>query len=72
MDRIILDKEPDWSINPDLKEAVLSDIPRDLSLEDQALYIYCKLCKELKYDYNYYYRNFNLSHDVKPDFNKNN
>lgn len=70
MNRIILNEEPDWLINKNLNDAVIGDMPEDLSLEDQVMYIYCKLCKELKYDYNYYYRNFNLSHAIKPDFKK--
>lgn len=49
-------EEPDWNINTELEKIVFSKMPRDLSLEEKAIYIYCKLCKELKYDEGYFFR----------------
>ena len=51
-------EEPDWRINKELSEEVLQKMPKDLSLEEQAMYIYCKLCKELTYDEGYFYREY--------------
>ena len=48
--------EPEWSINSELEEAVFGSMPNDLSLEEKAIYIYMKLCKELVYDEGYMYR----------------
>lgn len=56
-DRIIRkDEEPNWEINPELREAVYKDFPEDATLEEKVMYIYCKLCKELQYDEGYFYR----------------
>ena len=49
-------EEPDWNISSELEEIVFNAMPRDLSLEEKAMYIYCKLCKELKYDEGYFFR----------------
>lgn len=48
--------EPDWKINPDLYEFVYKDIPRNLSIEEKAIYVYGKLCEGLRYDQGYFYR----------------
>ena len=62
-DRIIRkDEEPNWKINPELREAVYKDFPEDATLEEKVMYIYCKLCKELQYDEGYFYRD-KLSED---------
>lgn len=56
-DRIIRkDEEPDWEINPELREAVYKDFPEDGTLEEKVMHIYCKLCKELQYDEGYFYK----------------
>ncbi len=51
------DDEPDFTINPELQASIMGEMPEDLSLEEQAIYIYCKLCKELTYDEGYMYKN---------------
>ena len=48
--------EPEWTVNPKLYEAIYSKMPQNLSLEEQAMYIYCSLCKEFSYDEGYMYR----------------
>lgn len=68
---IPLFEEPSWDINKELKDYVFSDMPKDLSLEEQAMFIYCKLCKELTYNDNYFYRNFDITNSPKPYFSKN-
>ena len=62
--------EPDWNVNKDLREAVYKDMPQDLSLEEKALYIYTKLCKELEFDEEYLYRKKGISSQFKSDFSK--
>ena len=49
--------EPDFNISPELQAKVMGEMPEDLSVEEQAIYIYCKLCKELTYDEGYMYKN---------------
>ena len=49
--------EPDWAINEGLYNSVLKDMPQNFSVEEKAMYIYCKLCNELSYDNGYFYRN---------------
>lgn len=51
------ENEPEWSINTELKEKIFGEMPDNFSVEEKALYIYCKLCKELSYDYGFSYRN---------------
>ena len=50
--KIVLGKndEADWQISPELREYVYQDMPKDLSPEEQAVWIYMKLCKTLSYD----------------------
>lgn len=48
--------EPNWTLNPRIYEEVYSEMPTNLSLEEQAIYIYCKLCTMFKYDEGYLYR----------------
>lgn len=43
-------EEPDFAINPNLVSAVYDGMPKDLSLEEKAVYVYAKLCKLLLYD----------------------
>lgn len=42
--------EPDWKINDELKEYVYKDMPENLSSEEQAVWVYMKLCQTLHYD----------------------
>lgn len=60
-DKVVRDgDEPDWEIALEVREAVFSDMPQNLSLEEQAMYIYCKMCSIFSYDEGYLYR-FNLN-----------
>lgn len=49
-------EEPYWEITPEIREALFADMPKDLSLEEQAMYIYCKMCSIFSYDEGYLYR----------------
>lgn len=62
--------EPNWEFSEGLRTAVLSDMPLDLSLEEQALFIYVKLCEVLEYDEEYSYRNEEISSQFSKDFSK--
>lgn len=56
-DRIIREgEEPDWTVSSELRSAIYEKFPYKSSLEEQAMYIYCKLCHELRYDEGYFYR----------------
>lgn len=44
------DDEDNWQINPELKEYVYQDMPKDLTPEEQAVWTYMKLCKTFLYD----------------------
>lgn len=44
------DVEADWKINPELREYVYKDMPLQLTPEEQAVWIYMKLCKTFSYD----------------------
>lgn len=70
-DRIIRqDEEPEWSINPDLHEAIYKGFPNDGTLEEKAMHIYSMLCRELEYDEGYFYRD-RLKKDIyTPDFSQ--
>jgi hypothetical protein len=49
-------EEPDWKITSEIRETIFSDMPENLSLEEQAMYIYCKMCTVFSYDDGYLYR----------------
>lgn len=49
-------EEPDWEITPEIREAIFADMPQNLSLEEQAMHIYCKMCTIFSYDEGYMYR----------------
>jgi len=53
--------EPEWTIRPELYDAVYKDMPEDLSIEEKALYIYTKLCSVLEYDEEFFYRGKGIS-----------
>ena len=56
-DNIVRDgEEPHWEITPEIHEAIFANMPQDLSLEEQAMYIYCKMCTIFSYDEGYMYR----------------
>ena len=62
--------EPDWSVNESLRTAIFNDMPQDLSLEEQALFIYTRLCQELEYNEEYLYRDKDISSQFESDFSK--
>lgn len=64
------DDEPNWNVNKELRDAVYKDMPQDLSLEEKALYIYTKLCKELEYNEEYLYRDKGISSKFESDFSQ--
>ncbi len=50
------EEEPEFEINDELRSAIFSDMPEEIStVEDKAFYIYAKLCKLLEYDSEYAY-----------------
>ena len=53
-----------------MRDAVYKDMPQDLSLEEKALYIYTKLCKELEYNEEYLYRDKGISSKFESDFSQ--
>lgn len=63
-------EEPEWKINPELYREVYKDKPDDLSLEEEAIYIYGKLCKLFSYDEGYFYRGKTKDGKYEPDFSR--
>ena len=63
-------EEPDWNISPELEEKVFNAMPRYLLLEEKAIYIYCKHCKELKYDEGYFFRGQLKDERYNSEFDK--
>ena len=71
LERIIRNgDEPEWNINPELYDAIYTDMPENLSLEEKALYIYTKLCLVLEYDEEYLYRDKGISSKFESTFSK--
>lgn len=64
------DEEPDWTINPELSDLIMQDMARDLSLEEQAMHIYGKMCKELSYDEGYLFREHLNNEKYEHTFSK--
>lgn len=62
--------EPEWDISPQLYDAIYKDMPEGLSVEEQALYIYTKLCSVLEYDEEALYRYKGISSNFENDFSK--
>lgn len=62
--------EPDWTIDSQLQDTVLKDMPKDFTLEEKAMYIYCKLCKELVYDDGYVFRKNLPGSNYTSEFSK--
>ena len=62
--------EPEWEVSQELQDELYGEMPDDLSMEEQAMYIYIKLCSILKYNEDYLYKdNVNLS-KISSDFDK--
>lgn len=62
--------EPEWKINPQLQKEVYDNKPDGLSLEEEAMFIYCKLCHLFLYDEGYFYRDKTKDEKYKADFSK--
>lgn len=62
--------EPDWNVNPELKDVIFKNMPQELSIEEKAIYIYMKLCKELVYDEGYMYREKIGPNSYSSEFSK--
>lgn len=64
------EQEPEFKINPDLRSAVYDKMPKDLSLEEKAVWVYIKLCQQLLYDEGTLYkRRMERAEDI-PEFSK--
>ncbi len=48
--------EPVWTISPEIYQEIFQDMPQELSLEEKAMHIYCKMCQIFRYDEGYVYR----------------
>lgn len=64
------DEEPDWTISPEIYREVYSGMSEGLSLEEQAMYIYCKLCQIFLYDEGYMYRDKITKVNYESTFSK--
>ena len=62
--------EPDWNINEELRAAVFNNMPQNLSLEEQALFIYIRLCQALEYNEEYLYRDKDISSQFDWNFSQ--
>lgn len=62
--------EPNWNVNEELRAAIFNNLPQDLSLEEQALFIYTRLCQELEYNEEYLYRNKDISSQFESNFSQ--
>ena len=49
-------EEPSWIVAPETYHEIFENMPQNLSLEEQAIYIYCKMCTIFFYDEGYMYR----------------
>ena len=54
----LVSSEPEWEINPKLYSAIFEDFPPNLSLEESALFIYCRMCKFFNYDEGYFFKKY--------------
>lgn len=48
--------EPEWNLSKSIYSDIIDNMPNDLSVEEKAIYIYCKMCKSFNYDEGYNYR----------------
>lgn len=54
---LIHEQEPEWKMNEELQNAICADMPKNLSCEEKAMYIYAKMCKIFKYDEGFSFKN---------------
>ncbi|MBQ3408372.1 MAG: hypothetical protein IJH12_04110 [Clostridia bacterium] len=64
------DSEPQWKLNDAVRDAVYSGIPEDLSIEEEAIYVYYKLCQLFTYDEGYVYRDKLKKQNYTSKFSK--
>ncbi len=58
-DRVIRKgEEPEWQVSKSLQQAIVGNMPDNLTLEEQAMYIYCKMLEQFSYDTGYFYRDY--------------
>ena len=62
--------EPDFKINDELYAFVYEDMPQELSLEEKAVFIYCKLCEALNFDGSYLYRRKLNENEYSSEFDQ--
>lgn len=48
--------EPNFIVNSELRDAVYKGMPDDLSVEEEVVFVYSRLCKELLYNEEYMYK----------------
>lgn len=53
---LILDEEPEWQLNDEIKTRILKEMPEDMSPEEKAIFIYFKMCQLFAYDEGYLFR----------------
>ena len=63
-------EEPDFTINKDLKDYVYANMPKDLTIEEKAIYIYLKLCKTFSYNDGYFFRGYLGDKEFNDSFSK--
>ncbi len=70
-DRVIRKgEEPEWQVNKRLRQEVSNTMPSDLSLEEQSMYIYCKMLELFSYDVGYFYRDYLGENSYSHTFSK--
>lgn len=58
---------PKFKISEKLRKAVFEGIPKEISCEEQAIFVYYRLCELLEYDENYFYQK-NLGFSYSQEF----
>ena len=70
-DKVIrVGEEPDWNLNQEIHESVFNNMPTNLSAEEKALYVYCKMCSVFSYDEGYLYKDKLQKINYESDFSK--
>ena len=68
----IIEGEPDWKLNDEIKQKILEEMPKELSAEESAIYVYSQMCKVFTYDEGYLYRKHEQGEKINytPNFSK--
>ena len=70
-DRVIRKgEEPEWQLNKALQQAIFEGMPQMLTIEEQAMYIYCKMLEQFSYDTGYFYRDYLEENRYSHKFSK--